>query len=157
SRSTRVDLETTVDTTIMDCNVHIINTNLKGPLRDGLSTLLLRRSSASKTGLDILPRVIDADYEGMIKIMVRTISPPVFIPKGSKISQLVPFRSCVPQTEYLQCGVRGFDSTSQRTVYWAMNITTRKTDTKVTLTHPGGMTITHQLTIDTGADVTIIS
>ncbi|NWV25178.1 POK9 protein, partial [Origma solitaria] len=157
SGSAGVDLETTVDITIMDSNVHVVDTNLKGPLGDGLSALLLGWSSATKMGLEILPGVIDADYVGIIKVMVRTISPPVFIPKGSKISQLVPFRSCVPQTECLQRGTGGFGLTGQPTVFWAMDITRGKPDVKVTLSHRGGKTITHWLTVDTGADITVIS
>uniref|UniRef100_A0A8U8B0B3 Uncharacterized protein n=1 Tax=Geospiza parvula TaxID=87175 RepID=A0A8U8B0B3_GEOPR len=86
---TRMDMETTVDITITDSAVHLVESNVKGPLGGGLSAFLLGRSSAIKRGLDIIPGVIDADYQGVIKIMVRTFFPPVSIPKGSQISQEV--------------------------------------------------------------------
>ncbi|KFV08525.1 hypothetical protein N340_00915, partial [Tauraco erythrolophus] len=61
----------------------------------------------------VLPGVIDADYTGIIKVMVYTLTPPVFIPKGSKIAQLVPFRACVPSSDDVERGEGGFGSTGQ--------------------------------------------
>ncbi|NXM22573.1 POK9 protein, partial [Ploceus nigricollis] len=155
--SAGMDVDTTVDITITDSAVHLIDTNVKGPLGDGLSVFLLGRSSASKKGLDVIPGVIDADYQGVIKITVRTFFPPASIPKGSRIAQLVHFKACVPCTGLKEWGTGGFGSTGKPEVYWAMDITRGKPDKQVTLTHPNGESITRRLTIDTGADVTIIS
>ncbi|NXQ66137.1 POK9 protein, partial [Quiscalus mexicanus] len=155
--SARMDVETTVDITITDSAVHLVETNVKGPLEGGLSAFLLGRSSASQRGLDVIPGVIDADYQGVIKIMLRTFFPPVSILKGSRIAQLVPFKSCVPCTGLKERGTGGFGSTGNPEVYWAMDIMRGKPDKQVTLTHPNGNSITKRLTIDTVADVTIIS
>ncbi|NXP97773.1 DUT nucleotidohydrolase, partial [Vidua macroura] len=154
--SAGMDVETTVDLTITDSAVHLVETNVKGPLEGGLSAFLLQRSS-SKRGLDVIPGVIDADYQGVIKIMVRTFFPPVSIPKGSRIAQLVTFKSCVPCTGLNERGAGGFGSTGNPEVHWTMDIMRGKPDKQVTLTHPNGNSITKRLTIDTGADVTIIS
>uniref|UniRef100_A0A8B9F2C3 dUTPase-like domain-containing protein n=1 Tax=Amazona collaria TaxID=241587 RepID=A0A8B9F2C3_9PSIT len=109
--SAGVDLETAVETTLQDCSVYIIDSNLKGPLGYGLSAFLFGRSSTSRQGIFVLPGVIDADYCGIIKIMVYTITPPVLIPQGSRIAQLIPFQSCVPQKGNLDRGEGGFGST----------------------------------------------
>jgi len=47
--------------------------------------LLVERSSAGVKGLLIVPKVIDANYADKIHIMVHTLCPPLFVPKGSKI------------------------------------------------------------------------
>ncbi|KAM4658291.1 uncharacterized protein AAGF69_008993 [Amazona ochrocephala] len=109
--SAGVDVETAVETTLQDYSVYIIDSNMKGPLGYGLSALLFGRSSTSRQGIFVLPGVIDADYCGIIKIMVYTITPPVLIPQGSRIAQLIPFQSCVPQRGDSNRGEGGFGST----------------------------------------------
>ncbi|KFP02343.1 hypothetical protein N300_01095, partial [Calypte anna] len=59
----------------------------------------------------VVPGVIDADYTGLVKIMVYTITPLVSIPKGSRIAQLVPFLSQVPCKDESDRGSGGFGST----------------------------------------------
>ncbi|KAK4807225.1 hypothetical protein QYF61_024345 [Mycteria americana] len=95
-----VDVETTVDVTLVDSNVQKVPSNVIGPLvhqESNVGGLLLGRSSAGIQGLIVLPGVIDADYTGRIYIMVYTVCPPVFIPKE-------PFRTCL-------LGVPGFKAT----------------------------------------------
>uniref|UniRef100_A0A8U8AUN6 Uncharacterized protein n=1 Tax=Geospiza parvula TaxID=87175 RepID=A0A8U8AUN6_GEOPR len=101
--SARVDVETAADVTITDTAVHLIDTNVKGPLGDGLSAFLLGRSSASKKGLDVIPGVIDADYQGVVKIMVRIFFPPVSIPKV-----ILPFLFHLSISQNLPKGMNGF-------------------------------------------------
>ncbi|KAF1664380.1 hypothetical protein FQA23_0008506, partial [Aptenodytes patagonicus] len=50
-------------------------------------------------GLFVLPGVIDSDYMGQVQALLWTPSPPVYIPAGSRIAQLVPFRSMVQHRE----------------------------------------------------------
>uniref|UniRef100_A0A8C6IYH2 dUTPase-like domain-containing protein n=1 Tax=Melopsittacus undulatus TaxID=13146 RepID=A0A8C6IYH2_MELUD len=95
--SAGVYVATAIDFTITDTSVHCIPSTLSGPLGHGLCALLLGRSSTSRTGVFVLPGVVDADYTGNIGIMVQTHAPPVHIPKDSKIAQLVPFEAKVPQ------------------------------------------------------------
>ena len=40
------------------------------PLPTGLMGLILGRSSTTLRGLKVLPRIVDSDFEGEIKIMV---------------------------------------------------------------------------------------
>uniref|UniRef100_A0A8C3K1Z0 dUTPase-like domain-containing protein n=1 Tax=Calidris pygmaea TaxID=425635 RepID=A0A8C3K1Z0_9CHAR len=91
-QSMGVDVETTVDVTLLDSNVQKIPSNAVGPLfhqTSAIGGLLLGRSSAGIKGLIVLPGVIDADYTGRIHIMVYTVCPPLFIPKGSRIAQII--------------------------------------------------------------------
>ncbi|NWX02877.1 POK9 protein, partial [Caloenas nicobarica] len=155
--SAGVDVETAIDITIVDSKVHLIDSNIKGPLGNDLCALLLGRSSTSKQGIFVVPGVIDVDYEGIIKIMLYVINSPVSIPKGSRIAQLIPFHSQVPQPGSSIRGAGGFGSTGAPRVYFAMDNTKGKPEKQVKLTGPDGVTIREQFTIDTGADVTIIS
>ncbi|NXO55391.1 POK9 protein, partial [Aramus guarauna] len=86
-------LATAIDCTLIDNQPQRISTGIKGPVMvkgQAVGALLLGRSSASMKGLTILVGLIDADYTGDIQIMVQTFFPPIHIPAGSKIAQLVP-------------------------------------------------------------------
>ncbi|RLV88250.1 hypothetical protein DV515_00015515 [Chloebia gouldiae] len=61
--------------------------------------LLLGRSSTSKQGVIVIPDVIDADFTGQVKIMVHALQPPVTIPKGSKIAQIVAIENFLPHCQ----------------------------------------------------------
>uniref|UniRef100_A0A8C5U7U0 dUTPase-like domain-containing protein n=1 Tax=Malurus cyaneus samueli TaxID=2593467 RepID=A0A8C5U7U0_9PASS len=98
SGSAGIDLVTAESCTVKDVGVNIIPTTTNGPLGYGLSALLIGRSSATKQGIFVQPGLIDSDFCGQIKIMVRVLAPPIFIPKGSVIAQLVPFKSEVPNS-----------------------------------------------------------
>uniref|UniRef100_A0A8C5X1Z5 dUTPase-like domain-containing protein n=1 Tax=Malurus cyaneus samueli TaxID=2593467 RepID=A0A8C5X1Z5_9PASS len=106
-----IDLAVAESTIIKDSNVHILKSTVSGPLGHGLSALLIGRSSASKMGIFVLPGCIDADYTGNIGIMVKCFLPPVTIPFGSRIAQLIPFRSCVPNIGQNTRKDGGFGST----------------------------------------------
>ncbi|KFO94107.1 hypothetical protein N320_04010, partial [Buceros rhinoceros silvestris] len=154
--SAGVDVETTVDTTITDHGVHLIDTNVQGPLGHGLSALLIGRSSTSIQGIFVIPGLIDADYEGIIKIMVHILVPPVSIPAGAKIAQLVPLHACVPKAQNKTRGDQGFGSTGQPDVLLAFEIGQKKPEEKVIIRDNQGRCITIKMLVDTGADVTII-
>lgn len=55
-------------TVLKDAPVHLLPTAVFGPLPFQTHALLLGRSSTTRTGLFILPGIIDADYKGEIKI-----------------------------------------------------------------------------------------
>ncbi|NXY38902.1 POK9 protein, partial [Pomatorhinus ruficollis] len=152
--SAGVDVTTAVDTTLTSTAVHLIDMSIKGPLGQGLCTLLLGRSSSSCQGSFVLPGVIDADYTGVMKAIVYTLTPPVSIPAGSWIAQLVPFHSCVLNPGKSVQGDGGFGSTGQSQVYFAMDIT--KPEKMGTLTRRGHKFMLKAV-FDTRADITIVS
>uniref|UniRef100_A0A8C6IYF2 Uncharacterized protein n=1 Tax=Melopsittacus undulatus TaxID=13146 RepID=A0A8C6IYF2_MELUD len=103
--SAGVDVATAVDITLLDTQV----------------ALLIGHSSVSHRGIFVVPGLIDADFCGNIKIMVYTLCPPVSIPKGEKIAQLVPFEAKVPCQGERERGSGGFGSTGQPENWWTNN------------------------------------
>ncbi|KAF4804386.1 hypothetical protein TURU_008420 [Turdus rufiventris] len=99
--SARVDLATAVEVTLQSTDVQVIPSTANRPLGYGLSALLIGRSSTSKQGIFVLPGLIDADYLGNIGIMVQTLTPPIHIPKGTRLAQLVPFKAKVKELPWL--------------------------------------------------------
>jgi len=118
SGSAGVDVETAVDKTLVTTEVVCIDTNVKGPLGHGLSALLLGRSSTSKQGIFVLPGVIDADFTGVVKVMVYTLAPPLSIPASSRIAQLVPFRACVPHAHHTTVEMRALGPQDNHMYIW---------------------------------------
>ncbi|KAK4806981.1 hypothetical protein QYF61_000310 [Mycteria americana] len=93
---------------------------------------------------------------GRIYIMVYTVCPPVFIPKGSKIAQIVAVSNPLthmPQSN-VQRGNQGFGSTGPA-VCFTTKLNQRPT-MKITITQQGTSQQIDAM-LDTGADVTIIS
>ncbi|NXX54367.1 POK9 protein, partial [Scopus umbretta] len=154
-----VDVETTVDITLIDSNVQKIPSSAEGPLyhqNSAIGGLLVGRSSAGIKGLIVLPGVIDADYMGRIYIMAYTVCPPVFIPKGSKIAQKValtsPMRNLPRSTVHR--GDHGFGSTGPA-VCFTTQLNRRPTMDLVVSQH--GVSCRIKAMLDTGADVTIVT
>ncbi|KFV68567.1 hypothetical protein N307_12027, partial [Dryobates pubescens] len=151
SGSGTVDLATTVDVTLESTNV-VAESDQHGPLGHGLCALLIGRSSPSRQGIFIVPGLI----EGVIKIMLYTISPPFSFPAGTKIAQLMPFESQVPKASNRIQGQGGFGSTSMPNILGALEIQKGKPEEIVTIRNPCGQTVQLSMLVDTGADVTII-
>lgn len=144
-----------VDITLVTSEVQLIDSDQKGPLGHGLSALLLGRS-VSRKGIFIVPGLTDADYCGVIKIMVYTLTPPVTMPARSKPAQLIPFRARVPRAQAVERGHGGLGSTGQPQVLLAVDIARGKPEEKVTISHPNGQSLAMSMLIDTGADLTIV-
>ncbi|KFQ72195.1 hypothetical protein N335_03699, partial [Phaethon lepturus] len=157
SRSAGVDLATAVAVTLDNTDVQVIESTLRGPLDHNLSALLIGRSSASRRGIFVIPGLIDADYHGVIKIMVHTPVPPLTILAGSKIAQLILFKLIVPNASTRIRGDQGFGSTGQPDVLLALDISRGKPEEQMELRHPNGQLTRLGMVIDTGADVTIVS
>lgn len=88
-----MDLATAVEITLTDSRPQRVAMTVKAPLiinGQPQGALLIGRSSSSMKGLTIIPGLIDADYTGTIQIMVQTLFPPIHIPQGSRIAQLIP-------------------------------------------------------------------
>ncbi|NXB46919.1 POK9 protein, partial [Leucopsar rothschildi] len=115
SGSLGLDLAVTVDVTLIDNRPQKVPTGVKGPLIIGGQAhgALLGWSSSSMKGLFVLPGHIDVDYNGEICIMAQTHFPPMYIPKGRRIAQLVPMQqltvAMTPANKEEQ-GVKGFGS-----------------------------------------------
>ncbi|KFU90248.1 hypothetical protein M959_01396, partial [Chaetura pelagica] len=157
--SVRVDVTTAMSVAIKDNKVHKVPLEAFGPLRHGLSALLLRRSSVTLQGLFVLPGIIDADFTGQIAAMVWTPSPPVTIPAQSHIAQLVPFVAQVHNADQVERETGGFGSTGEAQVFWTQAVTDSRPNMTCTLlsSHESPHAITIIGMFDTGADVTIIS
>ncbi|NXD86806.1 POK9 protein, partial [Halcyon senegalensis] len=160
SGSAGVDVETEIEITLSDTLVQCIPTTVFGPLRYGISALLIVRSSATKKGVFVLPGVIDSDFSGQIKIMVWTLSPSVNILAKTKIAQLVPFRAQTKNSEALERGEEGFGSTGKPQVYLSLDIGRQKPMVKIkffSAKEERGRSSIRDMLVDTGADVTIFS
>uniref|UniRef100_A0A8B9IDU2 dUTPase-like domain-containing protein n=1 Tax=Anser cygnoides TaxID=8845 RepID=A0A8B9IDU2_ANSCY len=105
------DVSTATSCTLWDARVRKMPLNVKGPVGKGCSALLLGRASTTLTGLFVLPGVIDAGYEGIRRAMAWTPPPPMLIPKGTRIAQLILFEAIVPQAEMRDRHDAGFGST----------------------------------------------
>ena len=159
SGSAGVDVTTVTETVLLDQKVAKNPLNVIGLLGGSLSALLVGRSSTTLQGLFILPGVIDADYDGQIHALAWTPSPPVTIPPGSRIAQLVPFKACVPRASNTERGTSRFGSTGPPELYWTLQITNERPTIKVTLIQAQAKPseVTLSALVDTGADVTVIS
>ncbi|XP_016160093.1 PREDICTED: uncharacterized protein LOC107604277 [Ficedula albicollis] len=149
--------------TLADDQVHILETIEKGPIGYGLAGQVLGRSSISSQGIFVLPGIIDADYTGIIKIMVKVFKPPVTIPTGSKTAQLVPFQPMVLKAEEKKREADGFGSTGNNLALTVQKLTLDRPTIELRLNHPSGEMLIDdkgQMYIvylyDTGSDVTII-
>ena len=112
-------------------------------------------SPAGIKGLLIVPRVIDADYAGQIHIMVHTLCPPLFIPKGSRIAQIVMIsKSLNHSSARTPRGNQSFSSTGPAVCF------TTKMDHRPTMhvvLSQKNSSVQIYAMLDTGADVTMIS
>ncbi|NWZ12070.1 POK9 protein, partial [Agelaius phoeniceus] len=158
-----IDLATAADITLIDDNPLQIPTLINGPLHKSqyqIGALLMGQSSSGLKGIIVIPGLIDADFTGEIQIVAYNMRPPLHVPKGSKIAQLVPLQNLTSQvckTPLKEVSVRGdtsFDSTGE-IVCLTLDMHNRP-EQQVTMTN-GSETITFTALLDTGADITIVS
>ncbi|KFR04418.1 hypothetical protein N306_09820, partial [Opisthocomus hoazin] len=150
-----IDLETTIEIVLNDTTGP---SNAVGPRinsNNRMKGLLLGRSSAGVKGLLIVPKVIDANYADQIHIMVHTLCPPLFVPKGSKIAQVLVMGSSI------DCSLaktsrenRGLDSTGPA-VCFTMKMD-HQPNMHVVLSQKNASVHIYAMR-DTGADITIVS
>lgn len=150
---------TAVSATITDDKVSVLDTTSVGPLGDDLAALVIGRSSATKQGLFVLPYVVNADYSGVIKLLLKVFCPPAVIPQGSVIAQLIPFFPQVPTTPKIK-RTGGLGSTGPLVAFTEV-MTHNRPNRKVTLRlHSQNIedstVLTSQMMLDSGADVTVV-
>uniref|UniRef100_A0A8C8VI55 dUTPase-like domain-containing protein n=1 Tax=Pelusios castaneus TaxID=367368 RepID=A0A8C8VI55_9SAUR len=111
SGSAGLDLILQTDTNFqLPGEVHVIPTQVTGPLPPHVVGLILPRSHAGRKEFFVIPGVVDADYTGVLKVQVWTNFPQQ-LPKGSSVAQLILLPSLVPGAEHKERGDGGFGST----------------------------------------------
>ncbi|NWQ98910.1 POK9 protein, partial [Burhinus bistriatus] len=155
-----LDLATAVDVTLIDKRPQKIATGIKGPVMiNGQlhGALLLGRSSSGLKGLFVLPGLIDCDYTGEIFIIAQTTFPPIYIPKGSRIAQLIPLQHLSHQMSAASNhdrGTSGFGSIGGLAML-TLPMNHRPLAHIILVYGPERKQMTALL--DTGADITIIA
>ncbi|KAL2307026.1 hypothetical protein Nmel_004980 [Mimus melanotis] len=91
--------------------IYLSQTHAYGPIGQGLSALLIGRSSSNIQGINVHLGVIDSDYLGQLYAMELVGEPSVVIQKGTCLAQLIPFVSCVPNVVDWSHDTGGFGST----------------------------------------------
>lgn len=87
-------------------------------------------------GLFVLPGVINADYEGITQAMAWTPSPPVLIPKQTRIAQFMLSEAIVPQAETHDQHNAGFGLTGPPSIFWASAVAIKRPTLTLTFHHP---------------------
>lgn len=107
-------------------------------------------------GLNVLVGLVDADYQGEVYIMVQIVIPPLHIPQGSCIAQLIPLlqmsQGITPHAS-VQRKDKGFGSTGGLTLV-TVDLHQRPKQT-VRLEYQG-KNITLMALLDTGVDSSIM-
>ncbi|NXC56691.1 POK9 protein, partial [Aleadryas rufinucha] len=153
-----LDLATAVNTTLLDNKPQKIPTSIKGPLtinNEPHGALLLGQSSSGLKGLLVLPGVIDADYCGLISIVVQTYFPPMHIPAGSVIAQLVPMvqlTKAMKPTTAKERGTGGFGSTGSLTL---LTLSMKECPVVEAVFQHNNDTLHRRVLLDPGSDLTI--
>ncbi|RMC20834.1 hypothetical protein DUI87_01687 [Hirundo rustica rustica] len=157
--SAGVDVCTAESVVIDSDKIHKVPLDAFGPLGDGMSAFLMGRSSATIQGIIVHLGLIDADFSGQIHAMVSTPTPPLTIPKGTQIAQLVPFKSSVSRTKDRSREDGGFGSTGPPQVRWTAVLTKDHTEMLCTVSMAGATASEIYLCglLDTGVDVSILS
>ncbi|XP_040434687.1 uncharacterized protein LOC121080610 [Falco naumanni] len=89
--------------------------------------------------------------------MVKVFSPPVHIPAGSTIAQLIPFQATVPQKGEKDRGQGAFGSTGMPNIAFCQLIGAERPKCNVKISGPQGVNLPNvSMMIDTGADVTVL-
>ena len=107
-----MDLVTTQELILREQDkILIAPTGVWGPLSEGTVGLILGRSSITTKGILVQPGVIDSDYQGEIKIMMRTFGFHV-IPAQTHIAQLLLLPYTVPNIQNIKRGEGVFGNTN---------------------------------------------
>ncbi|NXO12470.1 POK9 protein, partial [Oriolus oriolus] len=154
-----LDLETAVAVTVTGNRPQKIPTRVQGPLlinQQACRALLLGRSSSGLRGLFVLPGLINADFQGEICIVAQTLFPPMHIPKGSKIAQLIPMQQLTSAMEPItnQCrGSKGFGSSGSLAL---LTLDLQERPVVPAVFQCQGEDLHICVLLDPGADVTIV-
>ncbi|KAL6065814.1 hypothetical protein STEG23_019519, partial [Scotinomys teguina] len=127
---------------------HITGQVLVAAIRQGFG-----RSSVDLRGLVITPGIVDADYEGEIKVLTSAQNGVIVIPEGESLAQmiLIPIMPTSNPSLEGHCGTKPFGSTRSLEVFC---VTDMKECPKLTLNVDGKQ---FYGILDTGADMSVLS
>lgn len=136
----------------MEEGVALIPTAVRGTLPEGITGLIVGRSSNIKKGLEVLPGVIDSDFQGEVKVMVKAVKHTAIIHKGERIAQLLllPYLKLPNPILTEERGMGGFGSTDH--VHWVHEIGDSRPMLHIFLNGKRFLGL-----LDTGADKTCIA
>ena len=121
-RSAGLDLVTTKELILKEQDqVIIAPIGVWGPLPPGMVGLILGRSSTTTKGIFVQPGVIDSDYQGEIKIMLKASGYHI-IPTQVHIAQLLLLPYVISKTQNTVRGEGGFSSIDNQSVFWTESI-----------------------------------
>lgn len=128
----------------------VINTGVFSPPPSGTYFLILGRASATLSGITIFPSVVDADYEGEIKVLAAATKGPLNISPGQRIAQALP----VPFTKGLphKGGRRGASNPGSSDAYWVQPLTKERPLLMLSIDGKS-----FEGLLDSGADSTVLS
>ncbi|KGL73673.1 hypothetical protein N309_00830, partial [Tinamus guttatus] len=156
-----IDLATAVNVCLRDTSPMRVPSQFKGLpwSEDKSGGLLLGRSSTGMSGVFVVPGIIDSDSEGVIEMVVYTLTPLVTIVKGSRLAQIVPLQNLLgtinPQVSSLPLRKQnGFGSTGGQALL-TLNMKHRPL-VRVQVSFRGQKVYCQGL-MDTSADCTIVS
>ncbi|KFP00859.1 hypothetical protein N300_14979, partial [Calypte anna] len=155
-----LDLAAAVDIALYHTGIHTIPTGIFGPIKINgqlVGGLIIGRSSAYVLGLIVETGVIDKDTEGEIFIIAHTMFPPLFIPKGQRLAQLVPLPHMTVAVPPLSTEPRGKGclGSSGGISLPVIDLSTRP-KTACRLSYLGHTITLKKALLDTGADSCII-
>lgn len=129
----------------------MVPTGIFGPLPPNTFGLIFGRASSALKGIQVLPGILDNDYNGQIQVILSTTLDLITIPKGTRLAQitLLPLQHL---NSNFQKPFRGSGPPGSSDTYWVQQITENRPTLELKL---NGKTFTG--IIDTGADATVIS
>lgn len=87
--SAGLDISATQDAILSSWDsVSLVPTTILGTLPEGTVGLLLGRSSNFKNGFEMLPQVIDSDFMGEIKVMIKPLKETIQVLKRQRKVQM---------------------------------------------------------------------
>uniref|UniRef100_A0A8C8RK42 dUTPase-like domain-containing protein n=1 Tax=Pelusios castaneus TaxID=367368 RepID=A0A8C8RK42_9SAUR len=136
SGSASLDLILQTDTDFqLPGEVHVVPTQVKGPLPPHVVGLILPRSHAGRKGFFVIPGVVDADYSGVLKVQVWT-NLPQQLSKGSSVAQLILLPSLVPGAEHRERGDGGFGKSGIKELHSIFILKFYKKKKSLSISHP---------------------
>ncbi|KAL6073610.1 hypothetical protein STEG23_027911, partial [Scotinomys teguina] len=157
-RDLRKDSYNTCDIEVREQTVAKLNgggewEGIYGPLPRGTAGLILGRSSVALRGLVITPGIVDADYEGEIKVLTSAQNGVIIIPEGEHLAQMILIPIIPTSNPPLKGhrGTKGFGSTRSPEGFWVTDMQERL---KLTLNIDGKQFCG---ILDTDADMFILS
>ena len=122
-----------------------------------VGSLLLGCSSTGLNGVTVLPGLIDADFTGIIQIVIQRFFPPVHIPTRSQIVQLVPLPA-LTQSLQLESDMtrenKGFGSTGGLVM---LTVPMKQRPVVTISLYSAGLQRDIRALFDTGTDITIVT